>query len=95
MFLKLFVLFHSILLAALYKRYIDLIVSNIVSILVVFSKRRPQNISPRSHVINRDAEVNDLQHFKVVRQGSNTSDSIPAVSTNGIAEIPPAEKVKA
>jgi hypothetical protein len=46
-------------------------------------------------VINRDAEVNDAQHFKLARQGSNTSDSIPVVSTTGIAEIPPAEKIKA
>lgn len=46
-------------------------------------------------MINSDAEVKDVQHLKVVRQGSNTSDSIPVVSTTGIAEIPPAEKVKA
>ncbi|XP_028402320.1 protein phosphatase 1 regulatory subunit 12C-like isoform X2 [Dendronephthya gigantea] len=58
-------------------------------------KRRPQNISPRSRMINSDPEVQDVQHLKLVRQGSNTSDSIPVVSTTGIAEIPPAEKVKA
>lgn len=60
-------------------------------------KQRPQIISQKNHVINVDDEVNDAKHFKVIRQTSNQSDSnpIPAVSTNAIAEIPPAEKVKA
>jgi hypothetical protein len=42
-------------------------------------------------VINRDAEVSDVQHFKVIRQGSNDS----VASSSGIAEIAPAEKIKA
>jgi hypothetical protein len=46
-------------------------------------------------VINRDAEIKDAQHFKVVRQGSNTSDPGSVTSPICIGEIPPAEKIKA
>ena len=63
-----------------------------------FSKQRPQLISQKNHVINPDGEIEDAKHFKVVRQTSIQSDynpTFPAVSTNAIAEIPPAEKIKA
>ena len=49
-------------------------------------------------MINPDGEIENAKHFKVVRQTSIQSDhnpTIPAVSTNAIAEIPPAEKIKA
>ena len=62
-----------------------------------FSKQRPHIISQNQHVINRDGEVKDAKHFKVVRTTSHQIDShvIQTVTTNGIAEIPPSENVKA